>query len=290
MTTSTPTPDAGWYADPSGRHEYRLWDGTRWTDDVADAGTRGKDATTASPATAPASAAVGAGYAVIAVARWRVATVVLAGLGLVLVLMFEVLASMAAAGSTSGSSVSTVPDWLYWLYKPLDVSTTDGSGSTLVAYYGYPPVALWLGLVSAGVLMVQTQLYYLRALKKAGRRFRRLSSVREEGSRLRAALADRGCAKRYVFSVHQRALLLGSGIGSLVVALTSWYALAERSGAMLGHGQTVVSDLSVGLGPRLCLVAGVVGVLAAGAAWPWKPDREVVVHPDGSVTERSSAG
>ena len=28
----------GWYDDPSGRHEYRYWDGARWGDQVADAG------------------------------------------------------------------------------------------------------------------------------------------------------------------------------------------------------------------------------------------------------------
>lgn len=28
----------GWYADPLGRHEYRYWDGSVWTADVADAG------------------------------------------------------------------------------------------------------------------------------------------------------------------------------------------------------------------------------------------------------------
>ncbi len=27
-----------WYADPAGRHQYRYWDGTAWTDNVADAG------------------------------------------------------------------------------------------------------------------------------------------------------------------------------------------------------------------------------------------------------------
>jgi hypothetical protein len=30
------TPDPGWHPDPSGRHEYRYWDGASWTDDVAD--------------------------------------------------------------------------------------------------------------------------------------------------------------------------------------------------------------------------------------------------------------
>ncbi|MET0728702.1 MAG: DUF2510 domain-containing protein [Acidimicrobiales bacterium] len=39
MTDSTP----GWQADPSGRHDHRYWDGTQWTDDVADAGVAGTD-------------------------------------------------------------------------------------------------------------------------------------------------------------------------------------------------------------------------------------------------------
>jgi hypothetical protein len=28
----------GWYADPTGRHESRLWNGNSWTDDVGDGG------------------------------------------------------------------------------------------------------------------------------------------------------------------------------------------------------------------------------------------------------------
>ncbi|MCB9379726.1 MAG: DUF2510 domain-containing protein [Acidimicrobiaceae bacterium] len=31
-------PEAGWFADPHGRHELRYWDGGAWTDWVADAG------------------------------------------------------------------------------------------------------------------------------------------------------------------------------------------------------------------------------------------------------------
>jgi Protein of unknown function (DUF2510) len=34
MNASAP----GWQPDPSGRHEYRYWDGSTWTDDVSDAG------------------------------------------------------------------------------------------------------------------------------------------------------------------------------------------------------------------------------------------------------------
>ncbi len=34
----------GWNPDPTGRHEYRYWDGGRWTDDVSDNGVTGVDA------------------------------------------------------------------------------------------------------------------------------------------------------------------------------------------------------------------------------------------------------
>jgi hypothetical protein len=34
---------AGWFADPSGRHELRYWDGQRWTEQVSDRGTQAVD-------------------------------------------------------------------------------------------------------------------------------------------------------------------------------------------------------------------------------------------------------
>ncbi len=34
---------AGWYRDQSGRHEYRYWNGSAWTDDVSDHGQQSKD-------------------------------------------------------------------------------------------------------------------------------------------------------------------------------------------------------------------------------------------------------
>jgi len=34
---------ASWQVDPTGRHEYRYWDGSKWTDDVADAGISSTD-------------------------------------------------------------------------------------------------------------------------------------------------------------------------------------------------------------------------------------------------------
>lgn len=34
---------AGWYDDPSGRHDHRYWDGSRWTDQVANDGVTATD-------------------------------------------------------------------------------------------------------------------------------------------------------------------------------------------------------------------------------------------------------
>lgn len=44
-TTSSTTPSvpADWYKDPSGRYEYRYWDGQKWTEHVSRAGTVYKD-------------------------------------------------------------------------------------------------------------------------------------------------------------------------------------------------------------------------------------------------------
>ena len=36
-------PPFGWYGDPSGRHEKRYWDGTRWTEHVSDDDVRSND-------------------------------------------------------------------------------------------------------------------------------------------------------------------------------------------------------------------------------------------------------
>ena len=46
---------AGWHHDSTGRHEYRYWDGTRWTDDVADSGVASRDPFVTHAATQQAS-------------------------------------------------------------------------------------------------------------------------------------------------------------------------------------------------------------------------------------------
>jgi hypothetical protein len=48
MTTITPTP-AGWYADPTRRHEYRYWDSEDWTEDVSDRGITSTDPVALAP-------------------------------------------------------------------------------------------------------------------------------------------------------------------------------------------------------------------------------------------------
>ena len=48
---------AAWHPDPLGRHEHRYWDGTRWTEHVADGGRSGHDPIEAAPADSSAGAA-----------------------------------------------------------------------------------------------------------------------------------------------------------------------------------------------------------------------------------------
>ena len=38
-----PAPDAGWYQDPTSRHEHRYWDGSTWTERAADHGEEATD-------------------------------------------------------------------------------------------------------------------------------------------------------------------------------------------------------------------------------------------------------
>ncbi|MBG9885389.1 hypothetical protein ABE10_02060 [Bacillus toyonensis] len=40
---SNEIPLADWHPDPTGRHQYRYWDGSTWTDHVADNGVQGTD-------------------------------------------------------------------------------------------------------------------------------------------------------------------------------------------------------------------------------------------------------
>ena len=50
--SSMNSPAPGWLPDPTSRHQYRYWDGARWTDDVADDGVASTDALAGGPAAA----------------------------------------------------------------------------------------------------------------------------------------------------------------------------------------------------------------------------------------------
>jgi len=45
-SASTSTVPPGWKADPTGRHQFRYWAGTQWTENVADNGEQSQDAMT----------------------------------------------------------------------------------------------------------------------------------------------------------------------------------------------------------------------------------------------------
>ena len=54
-----PKVPAGWYTDPSARHERRYWDGTDWTAHVSDGGVTATDQPGAQPAAGPEHPAAG---------------------------------------------------------------------------------------------------------------------------------------------------------------------------------------------------------------------------------------
>lgn len=244
------------------------------------------------PATAPAAPAVaavpavaappGAGYRAYAVPGWRAAVALVAAFAVYLAFVVEMLASLVATATTTTSS----DRWLWatsWLYQPAQV-TTRGTVSVIELRYGFPPLALWAALLPATILLRMVVVNPPRALQKAGARATWRWSAPVEKQRLSSGLHDLGCA-RSVFGTHHRVLLALGGLASLGLALVSAYAMVERSGLMLAEGGTVVTELSVGLGPKVCLVAGIIGFLGAVAAWPWTPQREIVIHADGSIEE-----
>ncbi len=82
----------------------------------------------------------------------------------------------------------------------------------------------------------------------------------------------------------QRALIALSGLAALAVTAISAYALLAKEG-LSGESGTFMGALSAGLGPKVCLVAGIIGIVGGLAAWPWKAQRHVMVRSDGSVRE-----
>ena len=217
------------------------------------------------------------GYLAVAVPVTRAAAVMIAQIAAALALLFEVLASVVLNGRTRGGVVPTraTLEWSSWLYH-----YTPG-----VVVYGYPPIALWIALLVALILPDNARLAPLAALRKAGCRARSLRRTSAERARLAQALRGIGCAATLLRTRGRRGLVVASGLAAVAVTGVSTYAVVTGQGVLSESGpfNRFVGDLSVGLGPEVCLVAGIVGVVAALVAWPWTTERRVRVFPDGSI-------
>jgi hypothetical protein len=302
MATPTMAP-AGWHADPTARHEYRYWDGAAWTPMVSDHGITATDALVVPPQTIPAAASPGppppatrAGaaavpdtartteYRAVAVPVWRVVALRCAATVAALALTFEVIASVYLNSEVNRSTLlrppsrSTFERWA-WLYHYTAGNIT----------YGYPPLLLWLALFLALILPVAVLVRPAEAIKKASaRRIMWNWSALQERSRLRRQLRDMGAATTLFRGRVQRVLLTLAGLAALAVTTISGYALLAKEGLSQESG-TFTGALSAGLGPKVCLLAGIVGIVGGLVAWPWKAQRQVTIGADGSVHDAPRA-
>jgi hypothetical protein len=296
MTTATITP-SGWYTDPTGRHEYRYWDGANWTAMVSDGGITATDSPELQPPTPPTgSPAVGSpaapamapavaeaptvGYRAATAARWRIAAVWVALVGVLLAFLFEAVASVLLRSqivqSSFGVPSQSTFEWWAWLYHYAPVAVA----------YGYPPLGLWLALFLAAVLLSSLLLPPIQALKKAGCRAPFRWSAPTERARLSLSLRELGCSKTLLRGRGRRGLVITSELAALAATGISAYALIAKQGMGFESGTFTgesVGGLSVGLGPKVCLVAGLVAVIGGLVAWPWGRERHVMVLPDGSI-------
>jgi hypothetical protein len=294
VTTMTPP---GWYSDPTTRHAYRYWDGAAWTPQVSDAGVTTTDPLTARPdgspvvgpsvqASVPGRAVVATGpragwvlgFRAVAVSKWRAGAVRIAMAAALIALVFEGIALVALNAAVSNNALPTrsTLQWASWLYH---YSVGDIT-------YAYAPPLLFLGLLLSAVLFAAVLVNPRYAVRKAvGRR----TKLREPSSRCRSELHKMGAAATLLRERGQRVLLVVAELGALLVTGISAYAVIAKEGVYQESGR-FTGALSVGLGPKVCLVAGIVGVISGLVAWPWRAQREVSVLPSGSVADNAATG
>jgi hypothetical protein len=140
--------EAAWQADPTGRHQYRYWDGTRWTDHVADDGVTAVDPVLAPPpvvppAPAPVPVTPAAPTASTAGARsgWRPGTIAMVVGALVLAVgsigpWAEISAgffSQSVNGTDGDGTITLVAAILILVIAVVTASTNAKSGLVVIA-------------------------------------------------------------------------------------------------------------------------------------------------------------
>ena len=271
---------AGWYRDPSARHEQRYWDGQQWGAQVVDGAMESTDPPgSALPGVGTAS---GFGYRAVGVSAWRHWLVMLASLALVIAFMFELFVTMLALGIRSIRTDESLLYVVSWLFKPLE--TTYGSTSiTMSMYVGYPPILLGVALIAALVVASPIELNPRAALMKAGARIGRIWSSPEDKLTWSTALHTLALSRLRIWRSSYRVWLVLAEIAALAVILLTANAMLGRT-AMSTTGD-VVAHLKVGLGPWVCLVAGIISAVGFALAFPLSRQRAITIHADGTIED-----
>jgi hypothetical protein len=106
--------EAGWQPDPDGRHEYRYWDGTSWTDQVSDGGVVSNDPPGPPPVTEAVPTYAAAPVPEAAPEGRKAPVALLAVIGLVVVVLVAglvlVLTGGDDGGGDEGDEVATTED------------------------------------------------------------------------------------------------------------------------------------------------------------------------------------
>jgi hypothetical protein len=268
---------AGWYGDPSTRHERRYWDGQQWSSHVMDGAIGSEDPPTTLAATAQAVPAVGGGYRALKIGNARFLTAAVSAYLMIGALIFEGLSFLTSMGATFRADT----DWLQisaWLYRAPD--------SIFEAQYvGRPPLLLLVALLVAPVAL--RSVYNINrgeALYKAGGRIARFWASPQEKAQwafLQARLADAGVSRTSGARVRDVFMVVVALLSSLAIIGMAWLAIDDRT-ATTTTGQ-LVRGLSVGIGPWVCIGAGLVGLLGTLTVLPI--GHHVLIRADGSVED-----